>query len=340
MKNLYDYSYEKLQFHLVNAGFKLYNATQVFQWLYKKRITDFDQMSNISKHLRTYLKNHFTTSQIGCFTQQEAEDETVKFLFSLDDKHLIETVWMHHYYGDSLCVTSQVGCNIGCSFCASGLKKKTRNLRVSEMVLQVLKAEALQNQRVSHVVLMGTGEPFDNFENVMDFIDIINHPHAFEIGKRHITVSTAGIVPKIDAFAKRQSQVNLAISLHATNDALRSKLMPINKVYPIKKLLDSAKRYTETTHRRVTFEYLLLKGVNDSMKDADDLSDLLRGLNCYVNLIPYNSVAEFNYQGSDLATQERFYKRLLKRGITATLRQEKGADIDAACGQLRIKEDE
>ncbi len=339
MNNLYDFSYEKLKNHLVNAGFKPYNATQIFQWLYKKRITDFDQMSNISKRLRQYLKENFTTDTLECLTYQTSTDDTVKFLFSLKDKHLIETVWMAHYYGQSLCITSQVGCNIGCLFCASGLKKKTRNLSVSEMVLQVLKAEEIQQKRVSHVVLMGTGEPFDNFENVMDFIEIINHPHGFEIGKRHITVSTAGIVPMIDLFAQKQNQVNLAISLHAANDNLRSKLMPINKVYPLKTLLSSAKAYTKTTNRRVTFEYLLLKGVNDKLSDADALSDLIRDIHCYVNLIPYNSVKEFEYQGSDLPTQERFYKRLLKRGITATLREEKGADIDAACGQLRIKEE-
>ncbi len=339
MENLYDYTRKNLSDYLQKQGFKAFNARQIYEWVYKKKTFDFEAMSNLSKSLRSFLMENMEIKPLKLFTKQKASDGTVKFLFALEDDYLIEAVLMRHAYGKSLCVTTQVGCNIGCSFCASGLKKKDRDLTVSEMVAQVIAVESLEDIRISHVVLMGTGEPFDNFENAMDFIDVINDPYGLEIGARHITVSTSGIVPKIYEFAKREKQVNLAISLHAHDDKTRTNLMPINKKYPIKELIDAVKYYIKETNRRVTFEYLLLGGVNDSLHDADSLSNLLRGLNAYANLIPYNPVNEFDYKQSEEENRNAFYKRLINRGINATLREEKGADIDAACGQLRINKE-
>ncbi len=339
MENLYDYTRDNLSKKLVKNGYKSFNARQIFEWIYKKKTLDFEAMSNLKKSLRDYLKTSMEIKPLKLFTRQKASDGTVKYLFALEDDYLIETVLMRHAYGKSLCITTQVGCNIGCSFCASGLKKKDRNLKVSEMVAQLMMVESLEDFKISHVVLMGTGEPFDNYENSMDFIDIINDPYGLEIGARHITVSTSGIVPKIYDFANRDKQVNLAISLHAHDDKTRSKLMPINNKYPIQSLIDAVKYYVDTTNRRVTFEYLLLGGVNDRLRDANQLSDLLRGINAYVNLIPYNPVKEFDYKPSSYQNRTAFYKQLINRGINATLREEKGADIDAACGQLRINKE-
>ncbi len=339
MENLYNYTRAELERKLTEEGFKAFNARQLFEWVYKKKETDPKNMTNLSKRLRTYLEANLSVETLKVFTAQKASDGTRKYLFALEDDYLIEAVLMRHAYGKSLCVTTQVGCNIGCSFCASGLKKKDRDLKASEMVAQLMMVEQLEDTRISHVVLMGTGEPFDNYDNCMRFIDIINDPYGLEIGARHITVSTSGIVPRIYDFADRDKQVNLAISLHAHDNATRSRLMPINDAYPIEKLMEAVRHYVEKTNRRVTFEYLLLGGVNDSLSDADKLSNLLRGLNCYVNLIPYNSVSEFDYDTSPTETRNAFYKRLIKRGINATLREEKGADIDAACGQLRINKE-
>ncbi len=337
MKNIYNETLKSLELHLVDAGFKAFNAKQIFNWIYRHKVVDFDAMLNLSVKLRAYLNRTFTLEQLELFHKQVAADGTKKYLFKLTDDHLIEAVLMQHDYGKSLCVTTQVGCNIGCSFCASGLEKRVRNLTVAEMVMQVVGVEMVEQERVSHVVIMGTGEPFDNYDAVMDFIDIINNPHGFEIGARHITVSTSGIVPKIDAFAKRKTQVNLAISLHAPNDEIRSKLMKINDVYPMNALLASVRRYVDETNRRVTFEYILLAGVNDQIKHANLLSDKIRGINAYVNLIRYNPVLEFSYKPSQEEDAQAFHAQLLKRGINATLRKERGSDIDAACGQLRTK---
>lgn len=335
MKNLLDYTIKELENRLLEDGFKPYAARQVFEWIYQKKQFDFYKMTNIAKPLQKKLSHTFTINTLEVFSEKRASDGTIKWLFVLEDGALIETVLMRHPYGDSICVTSQVGCSIGCAFCASGLEKKTRDLRGGEMVAQVMSAAALANLKPTHVVIMGTGEPFDNYNETMRFIDIVNAPYGLAIGARHITVSTSGIVPKIDQFAKEKRQVNLAISLHAADNETRSKLMRINNVYPLESLLDSVKRYVKTTNRRVTFEYILLGGVNDSIADADRLSDCIRGINGYVNLIPYNSVGEFPFVPSSTKTAKAFHDRLMKRGINATLRREKGADIDAACGQLR-----
>ena len=272
-----------------------------------------------------------------CVTHQKSADGTQKFLFRLHDGNLIETVLMNHDYGYSVCVTTEVGCNMGCSFCASGMKKKLRNLETSEIVLQIMMVSKLANVRVSHVVVMGIGEPFDNYDNVINFLKIINHPLGLEIGARHITVSTCGLVPKIYEYANFDLQVNLAISLHASNDEIRNQIMPINKAYPIALLIKAITYYIEKTNRRVTLEYILLKGINDSYECAMELCDLVHGLNVYVNLIPYNEVLEKPYKRSTPDDMRVFFDTLKKRRINVQLRKEQGGDIDAACGQLRSK---
>ncbi|MCF7927346.1 MAG: 23S rRNA (adenine(2503)-C(2))-methyltransferase RlmN [Candidatus Izimaplasma sp.] len=338
MKDLLNYTLKELEDKMMTEGFKKFNARQIYQWTYKKKETDFTNMSNLSKNLRAYLKEKFVINTLTLKIRQLSNDGTEKFLFELEDGNIIETVLMRHDYGLSVCVTTQLGCNMGCSFCASGLYKKTRDLTTSEIVSQVYTIEQLIKERVSHVVVMGIGEPFDNYDNTMRFLKIINSPHGQEIGARHMTVSTSGLPKQIRAFANEDFQVNLAISLHAPNNKLRTKLMKINETYPIEEVLDAVKYYIDKTNRRVTFEYILLKGVNDDKSLANELSDLLRGINCYVNLIRYNSVKEFDYEGTEDDTANTFKDQLLKRGINATLRQEKGSDIDAACGQLRSKE--
>ncbi|MBQ8993904.1 MAG: 23S rRNA (adenine(2503)-C(2))-methyltransferase RlmN, partial [Turicibacter sp.] len=270
-----------------------------------------------------------------------ASDGTTKFLFELADGNLIETVLMRHNYGCSVCVTTQVGCRIGCKFCASTLSGLKRNLEAGEIVAQVLRVQQHLDEigeRVSHVVEMGIGEPFENYDNLTQFIHIINSDKGLNIGARHITVSTSGIVPKIYDFANHHPQVSFAISLHAPNDDLRTQLMPINRAYPLVKLLEAAKFYVEKTNRRITFEYGLIKNVNDTVECANQLADVLRGINCHVNLIPVNYVPERGFDRTPIEHIEQFEKTLKKRGINATVRRELGSDIDAACGQLRAKE--
>jgi len=337
MNDIFHYSLESLEKRFIAKGFKKYNAKQIFDWIYKKKVKEFKEMTNLSKRLRAYLEQYYSIGSLFVDTRQVSSDGTEKFLFKLSDGNLIETVLMRHNYGNSVCVTTQLGCNIGCSFCASGLEMKRRDLETEEIVLQIMEIERLTNERVSHIVVMGIGEPFDNYENTLSFIDIINHPDGLAIGARHITVSTSGIVPKIMEFANVDKQINLAISLHASNNKIRSRIMKINNAYPIEEVIDSAKYYVKQTNRRITFEYILLEHVNDELEHADELSDLLRGINCHVNLIRYNSVEEFFYKGSREDRAQAFSNRLTKRGINATLRKEQGSDIDAACGQLRSK---
>lgn len=337
MENIYDFTMNELEDRLITKGYKKFNARQVFEWVYKKKVSKFEDMSNLSKKLREYLINNYEFSKLRVAEHQVSSDGTEKFLFELEDSNLIETVLMRHDYGNSVCVTTQLGCNIGCSFCASGLQRKKRDLGTHEIVMQVLKVEQLTKERVSHVVVMGIGEPFDNYLATMRFIDIINNPYGLEIGARHITISTSGLVPKIIEFADEEKQVNLAISLHAPNDEIRSRLMKINNTYSIREVIQASKDYVEKTNRRITFEYILLDGINDDLKHANQLSDLLRGINCYVNLIRYNYVKEFSYRGTSEEKSNAFYLQLKRRGINATLRREKGGDIDAACGQLRSK---
>ena len=336
MKNIYDYTINQLEDYFIKMGEKKFKATQIFEWLYQKRITSFDEMSNIKKDVIDKLKKDFYINNLKILTKQ-VDTDVCKYLFKLEDNNEIEAVLMKHDYGNSLCVSSQVGCNMGCTFCESGRLKKVRNLKTYEMVLQLLQVEQDLNLRISHLVLMGIGEPFDNYDNVINFIDIINTPKGIALGSRHITVSTCGIIPKIKEFINNGKQVNLAISLHASNDNLRSKLMPINKVYNLEDLMDVIKEYINKTNRRVTFEYILLKGINDSKQNALELSSLLSKMNCYVNLINYNPISENSYQSSSHKTMLQFYDILMKNNIKATIRNKVGDDIDAACGQLRAK---
>ena len=332
--NIYDYTIKQLEDYFISKGEKKFKATQVFEWLYQKRVKSFDEMTNIKKEVISYLKEDFKINSLEILTKQEDVD-VIKYLFKLEDNNKIEAVLMKHDYGNSLCVSSQVGCNMGCRFCESGRLKKVRNLNTSEMVLQLLKIEEDLNIRISHLVLMGIGEPFDNYENVINFIDIINTPKGIALGSRHITVSTCGIIPKIKEFIKDGKQVNLAISLHASNDKLRQELMPISKVYKLDDLMKTIKEYIKETNRRVTFEYILLKGINDRYENAIELSKLLKGMNCYVNLIPYNETSHIEFKKSDQDTILKFYDTLKKNNIGVTIRREFGKKVSAACGQLR-----
>ena len=340
METIYSYSLESLENLMLEMGEKKFRAKQIFMWLYRKRVTSFEEMTDIKVELQNKLKERFVIDPLTVREKQVSKDGTTKLLFELQDGSLIETVMMIYEFGKSVCVTSQVGCNMGCTFCASGLLKKKRDLSSGEMVAQIVYIQRMLdevNERVANVVIMGTGEPFDNYDNVMEFLKTINDDLGIAIGARHLTVSTSGIVPRIIDFGKCGIQYNLAISLHAPNDELRSELMPINKAYPLKTLMAALREYSENSNRRITIEYILLKGKNDSPAHAEELAKLIRGMNAYVNLIPYNVVDEHGYKQVDRNGAMAFYNELMNRGIRATLRKEHGSDIDAACGQLRAK---
>lgn len=340
MKSLYDFNYEEMGEMAVKHGWKKFRGHQIFQWLYRKRAVAIDDMSDLSKDTREVLKANYQFVPLLLKDKQVSNDGTTKYLFALEDGSLIESVLMQFDYGKSICVTSQVGCNMACAFCASGLTKKKRDLTSGEMVSQVLYVQRdldEQEERLSHIVVMGTGEPFDNYDHVMNFLATVNHDRGLGIGARHITISTCGVVPRIYEFAKEHTQYNLAISLHAPNDELRNRLMPVNKAYPLKDLMESIHFYAAENNRRLTFEYILLRGVNDQREHINQLAKLVRGLNVYVNLIPYNAVDENGFQGVDYAHAMVFYDALMKQGVRCTIRKEHGADIDAACGQLRVK---
>ncbi|MCI9092289.1 MAG: 23S rRNA (adenine(2503)-C(2))-methyltransferase RlmN [Coprobacillus sp.] len=337
MKSIYDLTQEQMIDEFITLGEKKFRAVQVFEWIYRQHVYQFDCMNNLSLALREKLSQTYSIELLKIKEKQVSQDGTIKYLFELEDGGLIESVLMIHDYGKSLCVTSQLGCNMGCRFCASGLLKKQRNLTAGEMVNQVLSVMNDTNERVSHVVVMGTGEPFDNYENVMNFIHIINHPKGLAIGARHLTISTCGLSDKIRIYAQEGIQTNLAISLHAPNDEIRNQLMPINKAYPMDELREAMKFYIEQTNRRITLEYILLKGVNDQLIHARQLAHYVKGLNAYVNLIPYNAVDEHGYQQSSSQDVEAFKNELLRLKINVTKRKEHGRDIDGACGQLRAK---
>ena len=325
---------------LGTLGQKPYRAKQLFMWLYRKRAKTFDEMTDLPAALIEELKKRFVIMPLKEIDRQVAHDGTMKFLFEMQDGSSVESVLMHFAYGESLCVSSQVGCNMACTFCASGLLKKQRSLTAGEMVGEAMFVQELLDEdqrRLDNIVIMGTGEPFDNYDNVMRFCAIINSDHGLAIGARHITISTCGIVPRINDFADAHLQYNLAVSLHASNDALRRKLMPIDKAYPMDQLMAALKRYSENNHRRLTFEYILLRNVNDQDENAIELANLIRGMNAYINLIPYNEVDENGYRKTDARTALHFYDVLMKHGVKATLRTKHGEDIDAACGQLRAK---
>ena len=332
--NIYGITFDELEKYFIDKNDKKFKATQVFDWVYRKRINSFDEMRNVSKETINTMKNDFYFEKLEIIQKQEDID-VAKYLFKLKDGEKVEAVVMYHDYGTSICISTQVGCNMGCKFCESGRLKKVRNLEVYEMVSQILMVEEDINRRLSHIVLMGIGEPFDNYDNVIKFIDIVNSDKGIAIGSRHITVSTCGIVPKIKEFTNYSKQVNLAISLHAPNNEIRDKIMNINKAYPIEEVMDAIKDYIAKTNRRVTFEYIMLKGVNDSVENALELSKLLKGLNCYVNLIPYNETSHIEYKKSSQDSIMKFYDTLKKNNIGVTIRREFGSKVNAACGQLR-----
>lgn len=338
--NILNYTLKELETIFIENNLKKFLGIQVFDWIYKKREVNFLKMTNISNVNREFLENNFECKYlVPLIIQIDPIDGTRKYLFELDDGNKIETVLMKFDYGYSVCVTTQVGCNMGCKFCASGLLKKKRNLEAWEIVAQVLTIQKFLDEeglgRVSNIVIMGIGEPLDNYDNVSKFISIVNNDYGLQIGARKITLSTCGLVHKFDDFINDHPQVGLAISLHASNNIIRDVIMPINKAYNFEKLLIAAKEYTKRTNRRITFEYIMLKDVNDSIENAIELSKKLKDILCYVNLIPYNSVNEHSFQRSE--NIKKFADVLFKNGITVTIRQEKGSNISAACGQLRAQ---
>lgn len=334
MQSIYGMTVEMLENYFISINDKKFRAIQVYEALYKKRVKDIDDAPNIPTNIKSKIKEDFDTSFITIISKQESSDVN-KYLFKLKDGNTVEAVLMRHDYGTSICISSQVGCNMGCKFCESGRLKKVRNLDASEMVMQILLVMEDIGDRITHIVIMGIGEPFDNYDNVMNFVRIINHPKGIGIGSRHITISTCGIVPKIYEFMKEDGQVNLAISLHAPNNSTRDNIMPINRVYRIEDVMEAIMVYIEKTNRRVTFEYILLKGLNDSAENAKELAKLIRGMNAYVNLIPYNETENLDFKRSSKDSIMRFYDILKKEKISVTIRKEFGGNIDAACGQLR-----
>ena len=332
---IYDLSFEQLEQWVVSQGEKPYRAKQIWHFLYQMKVATFEEMHNLPQTLIEALKEAFKMNALEFVLKSVSQDGTVKQLYSVHDGHLIEAVLMKHHYGNSICVTTQVGCNIGCSFCASGQLQKKRDLTAGEIIAQIIETERQLNEKIQYIVVMGIGEPFDNYKHLTQFLKTVNDPKGLSIGARHITVSTSGIVPKIKAFAELGIQVNLAISLHAPNDEIRTSLMKINKTYNVDRVLDAVREYLKITNRRVTFEYIMIHELNDSVETAVELANKIKGMNAYVNLIPYNEVIEAPYKRSSRERMEAFYDVLKKHKIQVTLRKEQGHDINAACGQLR-----
>ena len=339
MNNICGLTMEEMEEYFISLGSKKFHADQLFSWLYEKRIDSYDSITNIKKELLEEVSKKYSIDKLKVVSIEKDVD-VCKYLFELYDGEHIEAVLMKHDYGNSICVSSQVGCNMGCRFCESGRRKRVRNLEAYEMVLQILMIEEELGKRISHVVVMGIGEPFDNYDNLVKFLKIINNPKGLAIGARHITVSTCGIVPKIKEFSNLGLQFNLAISLHAPNDEIRNKIMPISKVYPLNELIAVLKEYYNNTSRRITFEYVLLDGINDSLENSLELSKLVKGLNCYINLIPYNETNNLNFKRSSTIQIMKFYDILKQNNVNVTIRKEFGRNISAACGQLRSKKED
>jgi len=337
MKSIYGITIDELEIFIKENNEKKYRALQIMEWLYIKRVDSFSKMSNLSQNMIKLLEDNFYFNKMKIVKKEEDKD-VFKFLIKLEDNNYIEAVLMNHDYGNSLCISSQIGCNMSCKFCESGRLKRVRNLDCSEMVQQIMMIEKEIGKRISHVVVMGIGEPFDNFINLSKFIAIVNYPKGINLGSRHITVSTSGIVPKIYEFANLPYQANLAISLHAPNNTIRDMIMPINKIYKIEKLIKAVTDYIKITNRRVTFEYIMLKDINDSKENAIELANLLKGINCYVNLIPYNETENIEFKRTEKSQILKFYDILKKENINVTIRREFGSNISAACGQLRARE--
>lgn len=337
MKNIKDYSLEELKQELISLGEKPYRAEQIFSWLYKEKVKQIEDMTNLSLELREKLKQSYHMCNFEILKKQESSDGTIKYLFDVLDGNAIETVVMQYHHGKTICVSSQIGCKMGCKFCASTGIAFIRNLSSGEIVEQVLAVEQDIKESISNIVFMGIGEPFDNYDNVMRAIKILNHPKGLNIGARHISVSTSGVVPRIYDFAKEDLQCTLSISLHATNNQKRSQMMPVNNLYPIEELIEACKCYIAKTNKRISFEYALAKESNDNIEDAKALVNLLKGMLCHVNLIPINKIEKGGFVKSSNENIIRFRDYLNEHGIVATIRRELGSDIDAACGQLRRK---
>ena len=335
--NIKDYDLQELKNKLEELGEKTYRAEQIFNWLYKEKVTNFNQMTNLSLQLREKLEENFTICTYNIIKKQISKDNTKKYLFDVLDGNAIESVLMEYKYGKTICVSSQIGCKMGCKFCASTGIDFIRNLSSGEIVEQILAVEREENEKISNIVFMGIGEPLDNFENVINAIKIINNTKGLNIGARHISISTSGIAPKIYELAEKNIQCTLSISLHATNNEKRSKIMPVNKVYNIEELMKACNYYIEKTNKRISFEYALMKNNNDNIQDAKELVKLLKGMLCHVNLIPINEIDDKEFKKSTNENIIKFRDYLNENGIVATIRRELGADIDAACGQLRRK---
>ena len=338
MKNIKEYNFEELKQEMQELGEKPFRAEQIFKWIYQEKVKTFDEMTNLSLELRKKLEENYTMCNYNILKKQESKDGTIKYLFDVLDGNAIETVLMRYHHGNSICVSSQIGCKMGCKFCASTGINFIRSLNSGEIVEQIIAVEQDTGEKISNVVFMGIGEPFDNYDNVVNAIKIINHPKGLNIGARHISISTSGIVPKIYQLAEENIQCTLSISLHATNNEKRSSMMPVNDAYPIEELMKACKDYIKKTNRRISFEYALAKDNNDNLEDAKQLVKLLKGMLCHVNLIPINKIENGKFDKSTNENIMKFRDYLNDHGIVATIRRELGSDIDAACGQLRRKE--
>ena len=329
-------NYDELADYIVSIGEKKFRAAQLYSWMHEKLACSYDEMTNISDKLKKVLKENTLYTCLEPVRVQESQiDGTKKYLFRLYDGNLIESVFMRYHHGNSVCISSQVGCKMGCRFCASTLNGCVRNLLPSEMLDQIYRISRDTNERVSNVVIMGSGEPMDNYDNVVKFLGLINSDKGLNISQRNITVSTCGLVPRIKQLAELKLQITLAISLHAPNDELRKTMMPIAYTYSIEQIMDACRYYLSQTARRISFEYSLVKGVNDSSECARQLIKLVHGMNCHINLIPVNPIKERDYEQSEKNSIHNFKEILEKAGVNVTIRREMGRDIDGACGQLR-----
>ena len=337
MKNIKDYNLEELKQELILLGEKPFRADQIFKWLYVEKVHSFDEMTNLSLELREKLKQNYDICNFSIVKKLESKDGTKKYLFGLSDGNAIESVLMQYHFGKTVCVSSQIGCKMGCKFCASTGIAFVRSLTSGEIVEQIIAIEQDIGENISNVVFMGIGEPFDNYDNVMNAIKILNNQKGLNIGARHISISTSGLVPKIYQFADEKIQCTLSISLHSANNETRSSMMPVNNAYNIQELIKACKYYIGKTNKRISFEYALAKDNNDNQKAADELVALLQGMLCHVNLIPINKIENGKYIKSSNENIIKFRDYLNSKGITATIRRELGSDIEAACGQLRRK---
>ncbi len=337
-RNIKSFTLDELKNEMIALGEKGFRGEQIFKWIHQENVQSFEEMTNISKDFREVLEEKYTINNFKIIKKLESKDGTKKYLFDILDGNAIESVLMEYKFGYSICVSSQVGCKMGCKFCASTGIPFSRSLEAGEIVEQILAVEREENVRISNIVFMGIGEPLDNYDNVIKAISIINNPKGLNIGTRHISISTSGLVPNIYRLAKENIQCTLSVSLHSSNNNKRSEMMPVNKMYPIEELITACKEYIKITNKRISFEYALAKDNNDNLGDAKELTKLLKGMLCHVNLIPINKIENGKYTKSTNDNIIKFRDYLNDNGIVATIRRELGSDIDAACGQLRRAE--